>query len=301
MKYKGLVINSKNSVLDKVGLTNSELGLLASGDGTEIMIQRLNENITFDIYPEENNPSLMDFFYVLEGKISFLSLNNKEKNIIKKGDYFYTRYLQEPCIFRTLSKVKMLYVSSQPIFHNLGESLKELHKINQDIDKMDNYTRSHSERVQDLSLKIGLNMGLNQDILTRLSLSALFHDLGKINIDNKILNKPNRLTSNEFKEIKKHPIISAEYVENIKYMDVSEIVLQHHERIDGSGYPNGLRGNQICIEAKIMAVADSYDAMTTNRPYRKAISQKEAIDKILKLSGKIYDSKVVNAFLKVMN
>lgn len=299
MKYKGLLISK--DVLDKVTLPNSQLGLLASGDGIEIMMQSFNENITFDIFPVEDNPSLMEFFYVLEGCIEYYPNNSNDRILINKGEFFYTKFLDELCIFKTLSKVKLLYVSSQPVFHYIGESLKELHKINEEINEKDNYTRRHSERVQRLAFKIGLEMNLNREVLTRLSIAALFHDLGKIYIDNKILNKPSKLTNDEFELMKKHPINSAEYVKNKTYIDVSDIVLQHHERIDGSGYPKGLKNEDICIEAKIIAVADSYDAMTSDRPYRKGMEREKAINEIKKLSGILYDEDVVKAFIKVMS
>ncbi len=97
-----------------------------------------------------------------------------------------------------------------------------------------------------------------------------------------------------------HPVRSAQYVNEIKYIDVGDIVLQHHERIDGSGYPYGLKGDEICIEAKIIAVADTYDAMTSDRPYRKALLPKEALEEISRLSGKAYDQDVVKALVKAL-
>jgi len=297
MNKNGISINYSDFALDKMKLLNSELKLLASGDGVEIMLQELNSNITFDVYPAENDSSLMEFFYVIEGQIEFLTDYNDEMTILKAGDYFYTKYIKEPCLFKTLTKVKMLYLSSQPIFHYLGESLSELHKLNKEIDVKDKYTHGHSERVQDLSVNIALEMRLNRDKIAALSLAALFHDLGKVCIDDYILSKPDKLTNEEFDDIKKHPENGAKYVKNIKYIDVSEIVIQHHERIDGSGYPKGLKGNEICIEARIIAVADTFDAMTSDRPYRKAVTPQESVDEIISLSGILYDPLVVEAFI----
>ncbi len=300
MKKKGLMINSTNSPLDKVTLAKSELKLLASGDGVEIMHQELNENIIFDVYPAENGSTIVEFFYILEGKIQYLSANEEEMTIINSGDYFYTQNLTEPHVFKALTKVKLLYISSQPVFHYLGESLVELHKINEEIDKKDKYTHGHSERVLDIVIKIALEMRLNRDKIAALSIAALFHDLGKIFVEDNILSKPSELSDSEFENIKKHPENSAKYVKNIKYIDVSEIVMQHHERMDGSGYPNGLKGDEITIEAKIIAVADTFDAMTSDRPYRKALTHQEAIDEIVKLSGIKYDPQVVLAFLNTV-
>ncbi len=297
MNYNGLLIhnNKDQDGLDKVTLDNSELKLIASGDGVEVMIQAINANITFDIYPPEDNAPIMEFFYVIEGQVEYLS--TEESVLINPHEYFYTKNLTKPCVFKALTKVKLLYVSSQPVFHFIGESLTELHNINKEIDLKDKYTRGHSERVQNLTIKIALQMQLNRDKIASLALAALFHDLGKIFIDDKILRKPGKLTFDEYESVKLHPENSANYVKKIKYIDVSDIVLQHHERIDGSGYPLGLKDDKICIEAKIIAVADTFDAMTTDRPYRSAVTPKEAIDEIKRLSGIWYDPSVVEAFI----
>lgn len=301
MKKKGLLIHEKNEILDKVSLLSSELRLLASGDGVEIMIHELNPDITFDIYPPDDEDStLMEFFYVLDGNISYIPLSGEEK-ILKTGDYFYTKNNKEIYIFKTLSRVKLLYVSSQPVFHLLSESMSELHKINEEIERKDSYTRSHCERVQDLAVKIALEMNLNREMISRIAIAALFHDIGKIFIDDSILNKKDKLTKEEFEKIKTHPLHSANYVKNLKYLDVSDIVRQHHERIDGSGYPYGLKDNEICLEAKIIAVSDTFDAMTSNRPYRKAIDPKLSVQEIKELSGKLYDPEVVKAFINIYN
>ncbi|QVK16841.1 HD domain-containing protein [Mycoplasmatota bacterium] len=300
MNKNGLSINHKDNALDKVTMSGSELKLLASGDGVEIMHQELNANITFDVFPTEDGSALMEFFYVLEGQIEYLSEDKNELITLNPGDYFYTKNITHPCVFKTLTKVKWLYLSSQPVFHYLGESLTELHRINQEIEHKDKYTRGHSERVQKIAVKIALEMRLIRDRIAALAIAALFHDLGKIYVDDKILKKPAKLTTEEYENIKHHPENSAKYVKNIKYIDVSDIVMQHHERIDGSGYPKGLKGDEICIEAKIIAVADTFDAMTTDRPYRKALSAKRAIDEITSFKGILFDPAVVDAFLSTV-
>ncbi|NLG80937.1 MAG: HD domain-containing protein [Bacilli bacterium] len=301
MKQTGLIIQNGTDYLDKVTLKTSELRLLASGDGIEIMTHDLENGITFDIYPDEANPTLMEFFYILDGEIEYLTKDSNEFIKLTKGDYFYTKELTEPCVFRTLSKTKLLYISSQPIFHYIGEAYAKLHLINEEITRKDPYTKGHSERVQDLAVKIGVEMSLSRDRIAKLAIAALFHDLGKIFISDEILGKPHKLTSDEYELVKHHPIESAKYVNAIKYIDVGDIVLQHHERLDGSGYPFGLKGDDICIEARIIAVADTFDAMTSDRAYRNRLTTEQAIQEIVSLAGKLYDKDVVDAFLKVIN
>jgi HD-GYP domain-containing protein (c-di-GMP phosphodiesterase class II) len=127
--------------------------------------------------------------------------------------------------------------------------------------------------------------------------SALLHDIGKIAVPEDILKKPGSLTSEEFAIIKKHPTIGTELVKELKnFNEISKGILFHHERIDGHGYPNGTGGSDIPLTARIIAVADSFDAMTSNRPYRSRLSDQAAMDEILKNQGKQFDEKVAQAF-----
>jgi|SRR5690554_3425390 len=298
MKDNGLSIFNANDALDKVALPYSELKLLASDGGVEIMQQELEAESTFDVYPSKDKSSLMEFFYVLEGKLEYFI--NNEKFILNPGDYFYTKGNDSTCTFTVSTKSKILYVSPQPVFHYIGEVISSLHQINAEIDEKDKYTLNHCERVQNLAVQIALEMNLDRSKISGLAVAALFHDLGKISIDHDILVKPEKLSREEFAEIKKHPIHSAKYVKKIKYIDASGIVIQHHERFNGTGYPKGLKEEEILLEARIIAVADAFDAMTTNRPYKNAVTPQEAVNEIVRLSGKWYDPIVVNAFVQVL-
>ncbi len=298
MKNNGLSIFNANDVLDKVKLPYSELRLLASDGGIEIMLQELEAGSTFDVYPNEDKSALMDFFYVLEGELEYAYDN--EKLPLNPGDYLYAKNLSNHSVFNVVKKTKILYVSPQPIFHSIGEGMSDLYQINEKIDEKDKYTIHHCERVQNLAVKIAMEMNLDRNKISGLAVAALFHDLGKISVDEDILVKPEKLTREEFAEMKKHPIHSAKYVKKIKYVDASGIVLQHHERFDGTGYPRNLKGEEILIEARIIAVADAFDAMTTDRPFRKAISVSSAVNEIVRLSGVWYDPEVVNAFVQVL-
>ena len=130
--------------------------------------------------------------------------------------------------------------------------------------------------------------------------AAVYHDIGKINVPDAILLKPASLSEEEFEYIKKHPTDGRKLFEKTYLCDIGEIIEQHHERLDGSGYPFGLKDEEICIEAKIVAVLDSYDAMTSDRPYRKGLSAKIAMEELKRFAGIHYDKKIVEIFEEVL-
>lgn len=166
------------------------------------------------------------------------------------------------------------------------------------IETKDAYTRGHSERVAGLAVRVGGILGLGEDTLGRLEFAALLHDLGKIGIRASVLAKRGQLTSSEFDDIRKHPEIGARILERVPYLEeVVPAVVAHHERFDGAGYCAGLSGERIPMEARILAVADAYDAMTTERPYRGARSHETAIEELRHGAGRQFDPAVVGAFL----
>ena len=170
------------------------------------------------------------------------------------------------------------------------------------IDAKDEYTRGHSERVTKFSVIIGKYLGLNAIELERIKVAGLLHDIGKIGIDDKILRKPGILTAEEFEEMKKHPVIGYNILEPIKELkEINKGVKYHHEKWDGSGYPEGLKGEQIPLIARIIAVADTFDAMTSRRPYQDPMEPEFVRDKIMDFAGIRYDRRVVAAFVKAFN
>ncbi len=167
------------------------------------------------------------------------------------------------------------------------------------IDKRDPYTGGHTKRVLQYSRAIGEKLGLSSRDLELLELSAILHDIGKIGIPDKILRKRSRLSQSERLLIEKHPVIGAEIVEGIAGTEkILEGIKFHHERCDGSGYPEGLRCERIPLFARIIAVADVFDALTTNRPYRKPLTQEEALNYLQKNSGLKFWPEAVKALLE---
>ncbi|MBN2498600.1 MAG: response regulator [Deltaproteobacteria bacterium] len=166
------------------------------------------------------------------------------------------------------------------------------------LEARDAYTRGHSDRVALYSVTIAREMGMGGEQLANLNSGALLHDLGKIGVREEVLNKRGRLTDEEYEHIKTHPIVGAEIIGKMDaYKHLLPMIRHHHERIDGRGYPDGIRGDEICIEARIIAVADCFDAMTSKRPYRDPRSAEEAIAEIRKCAGSQLDPTAVGAFL----
>lgn len=168
------------------------------------------------------------------------------------------------------------------------------------VEASDPYTRGHSERVTRIALALGRSMELPGEVLKRLEHASVLHDIGKIGIDVALLHKKDKLTSTDVQTLQQHPLIGVRILEPIVFLKgVREIIGQHHERFDGAGYPYALAGEAILIEARIMAVADTYDAMTSDRPYRKALSHETAIQEILDHAGSQFDPQVAHAFVNL--
>lgn len=170
------------------------------------------------------------------------------------------------------------------------------------VDAKDTYTRGHSDRVSYFSVLIGKKLGLSNEELETLKNGGLFHDIGKIGIPDSILQKPIKLTPEEYSDIKNHPTIGAHILAPAKiFNDILPIVKHHHERFDGKGYPSNLMGEDIPILARIAAVADSFDAMTSDRHYRARFTNEKAIEELINGKGTQFDPIVVDAFITVLN
>jgi HD-GYP domain-containing protein (c-di-GMP phosphodiesterase class II) len=169
-----------------------------------------------------------------------------------------------------------------------------------DVRSIDEYTFSHSVNVSVISIVTGLGIGMKGDSLRDLGIGALLHDLGKIMIDDTILKKPGSLTSAEYDEVKRHTQYGYEILNNSEKIsrDACDIALSHHERLDGSGYPKKLKGSDIQVPARIVAIADVYDALTTDRVYRRKMMPHDVLDYLLSLGGKHFDKNLLDAFVR---
>ena len=168
------------------------------------------------------------------------------------------------------------------------------------VEVRDPYTSGHQKRVAELACDIAKHIDLSEDRINAIRMAGVIHDLGKIAIPSEILSKPGRLSDIEFSLLKTHPQVGFDILKDINFrLPIAQIVYQHHERMDGSGYPQGLKGDKILLEARIMTVADVEEAMASHRTYRPALGIDTALEEISKNKGIIYDTDVVNACLKV--
>jgi putative nucleotidyltransferase with HDIG domain len=167
------------------------------------------------------------------------------------------------------------------------------------IDAKDPYTRGHSERVAAVSRIIARSLGLAEDVQHKIWIGALLHDVGKIGVEDQVLRKAGKLSDEEFEQMKAHTVIGADIMTPIEQLrEAIPAIRSHHEAWNGRGYPDGLRGEQIPLFARIVGVADTFDAITTNRPYQKAYSLQFAVETITRLTGSRFDAKIVTAFLR---
>lgn len=168
------------------------------------------------------------------------------------------------------------------------------------VESKDPYTAGHQRRVADLSVAIAIEMNIPKDQIEGLRMGGMIHDVGKISVPAEILTKPSRLTELEFSLIKTHPRIGYDIIADIEFpWPIAQMVLQHHEKMNGSGYPQGLSGEDILLEARILCVADVTEAMASHRPYRPALGIEKALDEISKNKGIFYDPEVVEALLRL--
>jgi HD-GYP domain-containing protein (c-di-GMP phosphodiesterase class II) len=213
---------------------------------------------------------------------------------MKKGlKMFYasgTPYPAIPQVFSELDNFKLLRVYMVAIIQVMEST----------IAVRDPYTVGHQRRATQLACLIAAEMDLPNPSLEDLNVAGRLHDLGKIGVPGEILSKPGKLTGAEFSVVKSHPQAGYEILQPLKLpQQIAQIILQHHERLDGSGYPQGLKGSEILLEAKILAVADVVDSICSHRPYQPSLGLDQALEEIVQFRGTLYDVEAVNAYLRV--
>jgi PAS domain S-box-containing protein/putative nucleotidyltransferase with HDIG domain len=224
--------------------------------------------------------------------------DTEEKNLLKEvsddlGFAFYNIELEE----ESRKNKRKLKESLEKVQKFLDGTVKALSSV---VEKRDPYTAGHQKRVAELAVALGKELGLDEERLEALRMASLLHDIGKIHVRAGILNKLSKLDNLEMNIIKTHPKEGYEILKSVDFPGpVAEIVLQHHERLDGSGYPQGLTAEEIRLEAKILAVADVVEAYTSKRPYRPPYSFEDTLKSISEDSGKLYDRDVVEKCIKL--
>ncbi|MCL4322503.1 MAG: GAF domain-containing protein [Deltaproteobacteria bacterium] len=223
--------------------------------------------------------------------------------IIFLFDYKEINYSVETVDFiSSLAGIVSVAISNAQMVDYIEEAhFGAINSMSEAIEARDAYTRTHGDRLINYGIEVAKELNLGDNDIKNIRYAAALHDVGKIGIKDSILNKRGKLTDEEYAEMKKHPEIGYNMLKKIKFLTpIANEVLHHQERYDGNGYPDKLKGEDIPIVSRIIAVIDAFDAMTTDRPYRKAIPIQAALDELKKNSGTQFDPKVVNAFLKVV-
>ena len=227
------------------------------------------------------------------------------KGYCEKSDKFDQLLLLIESGIKSVEQMKEI----KSINDKLSDTYKQLEKaymesiqtLRYTVEAKDTYTRGHSDRVSAISVLIGKELGLSQEDLRRLEIGGLFHDIGKIGVPDSILQKEGKLSENEYSEIKNHPTIGAHILSTASiFQDILPIVKYHHERYDGKGYPEQLAGERIPFLARITAIADTFDAMTSRRSYRNSLPIETVISEIEKCSGSQFDPEITSVFLNIL-
>lgn len=292
-------INEKDFI-ETVQLKGLQVSLVASSHTTEIIHHRLEHGANWALGPEEGWNAL-EYFIVLKGELKTFPEDSGLKSL-RPGDSFHRFPVKAHYTFQAVGTTEFLYVSSQPIFYQYSRTVTELHEMVRAIEAKDGYTMNHCTRITKLSMILGESFGLEPEQILRLNLGSFFHDIGKIKIPDHILKKPGKLTAEEWEIMKKHPTYGRMLLEESSIPIVGSagiVVEQHHERYDGKGYPHGLAGDEITLEAAIISVVDSYDAMTTDRIYQDRRSPDYAFNELLQCRGTMYHPDVVDKFIEL--
>ena len=298
----GLTLHAHGDSLERARSNAGDASLLAVTQGLEIIRGTLQKGYRLHLYPPEDpgqHPT--EIYFILHGSLVFDGeVLDGETGVrtLNPGDYLVAQDLQAAAVFTAQTDIEFLYVTSQPNFHEISASLQTLRELTRTLAKKDSgETEEHCRRMRTLSYAMGKKLHLSQHRLHLLDYAAYFHDVGKIKVPAAILRKPAVLTPEEWQVIKRHPTYGRELLTETFIEEAGCIVEQHHERLDGSGYPDGRVGSDICTEAYIIAVADSYDAMTSSRPYRRALSHDAAFTELARGAGQLYPKEVVDVLM----
>lgn len=275
-------------------------------DTAVVMITAVsNVNIAIEALREGAFDYILKPFNLEEIVLSLRNAQEKRRLILENR--MYQNQLEEIVKDQT-SEIRGLLSLEQHKTSELNKALEEiqvtynttLETLSTALDYRDNETEGHSQRVAKYSLEIANVLHLQKEEKETLARGAILHDIGKIGIPDSILLKPARLTDAEWSTMRNHTLYGYRMLKDIPFLkEATTIVLHHQEKYDGTGYPHGLKGNDISIGARIFAVADTYDAMTTDRPYRKALSDSYAINEIKRCSGTQFDPEIVDAFFTI--
>ena len=295
----GLTIRKRGEYIETVFSKAAEIRLLVAGHGMEVLEGTLEKGQRLTLVPSADPAfEATEAYYILEGRLRCDLYGVPIE--LGAGDHITAQSLGEPALFSVEADVRFLYFTTQPAFHEISGGLSDLRRLAVEVELKDGYTADHCARLQSLSYATGRRLGLSAQRLHLLDIGSYLHDVGKIRVPAEILQKPAALTAKERAVINRHPSFGRALLEETYMRAAGAIVEQHHERLDGSGYPFGLAGDEILTEAYVVAVADTFDAMTTDRPYRRALSSRASFAELWRFAGVHYPPAVVAAFVEAV-
>ncbi|MCG7870085.1 MAG: response regulator [Candidatus Thiodiazotropha taylori] len=263
------------------------------------------------VHPEDRESVKMTYLTAVKDKLAYDLVHRIVRN--DNDDIQYVHELADHVInedgevirsIGTVQDITNLVTLDKERQHYLEKFKNSLEKtvivVSATLEKRDPYTAGHQRNVSELAVSIAKELNLSDDTISGIRLGSIIHDIGKINIPSEILTRPGKLSDLEFEMIKTHPLHGSEILKDVEFpWPIAEMVLQHHERLDGSGYPNSLKGDEILLEAKIIAVADVVEAMSSHRPYRPSLGIEVALKEIEAGSGRLFDEKAVSACINL--
>jgi putative nucleotidyltransferase with HDIG domain len=287
----GLQIIKTSENIKEINSINSSYELKVLDGNMEIMILNLKRDAIIICQPYECS-NAVNYYYIINGLLEY----HKDKTLVRPGDSISAKDITESAFFKAIEDTKVLWAVSKSIFKDINYEREKVEELLRIIQEKDHYTQQHCKRVARLASEIARRVRLTDNQIVHTINAATCHDVGKMNVSIEILNKPGSLTYEEYEIIKRHAKDGFEVINSEFDINVARIVAQHHERLDGKGYPDGLNGNEIMTEAKIIAVADSYDAMIIDRPYRIGMKPIDAMNELKKCIGTHYEKEIVDAF-----
>lgn len=292
--------------MNGVNILTRGIGLAeCSHNGNRIRLLSSEKNaevIHMDILPDSiiwmspGDKGSTEYYYILEGKL-LLILDDGEQTL-SKGDSFSVSGIDSEFPVKCLERLSLLCFSNKPIYDDMYHHMGSLKELVEQTERKNKYTYDHGKRVMQYSLLLAEELNINPATINVMVMAAALHDVGKCFLPDHILAEDNELTAYDRMQIIKHPLNSYRLIAGKFDERTASMAQMHHERIDGSGYPFGLKGNEIPLEARIIIVADVFDAMTTDRPYKAKKSFDAAIEELESLQHQ-YDSRVIAALKRL--
>jgi HD-GYP domain-containing protein (c-di-GMP phosphodiesterase class II) len=254
------------------------------------------------LLPRTSSQEAQDIVYRIQAACQSLKVNVLKEAMNLSVSLGHATKTKTTEAFSYISKLAEDYMYRRKLLERESFHSTLLDTLRVSLFERSHETEEHASRLIYLSSKLGTAIGLSKDDLNDLALLSSLHDIGKINIDNRILEKPGKLTDDEWLEMKKHPAIGYRIaMASTGLRSIAEYILCHHERWDGAGYPQGLKGKNIPLLSRVISIVDAYDAMTSDRPYRKALTKQAAQAEISKNSGTQFDPDIAATFLTLLD